>query len=142
PAGPITRRTILSLHPLGNVICTVRVPVRVILAALRNGVARFPATAGAFPQVSGLAFTIDSAAPPDARVTEVRVNGEPLDADRRYVVAIPDYIFQGGDGYTMFPGGEVLVAPEAGNLIVTAMTKYLSAKTEISPIVEGRITVR
>jgi 2',3'-cyclic-nucleotide 2'-phosphodiesterase (5'-nucleotidase family) len=142
PAGPITRRTILSLHPLGNVICTVRVPGSVILDALRNGVARFPATAGAFPQVSGLTFTIDPSAPRDARVADVRVNGERLDPARRYVVAIPDYIFKGGDGYTMFANGEVLVAPEAGNLIVTAMAKYLSAKKEISPVVEGRITVR
>jgi 5'-nucleotidase len=142
PAGPITRRTILSLHPLGNVICTVRVPGSVIVAALRNGVARFPATAGAFPQVSGVTFTIDPAAPRDARVADVRVNGEPLDPARRYVVAIPDYIFKGGDGYTMFADGEVLVAPEAGNLIVTAMAKYLAAKQEISPVVEGRITVR
>jgi 2',3'-cyclic-nucleotide 2'-phosphodiesterase (5'-nucleotidase family) len=114
----------------------------VILAALRNGVARFPATAGAFPQVSGLTFTIDSAATADARVADVRVNGEPLDPTKRYVVAIPDYMFKGGDGYTMFAGGEVLVAPEAGNLIVTAMVKYLSARKEISPVVEGRITVR
>jgi 5'-nucleotidase len=142
PAGPITRRTILSLHPLGNVICTVRVPGSVIVAALRNGVARFPATAGAFPQVSGISFTIDPAAAPDARVTDVRVNGEPLDPNKRYVVAIPDYIFKGGDGYTMFSGGEVLVTPEAGGLIVTAMAKYLSAKKEISPVVEGRIRVR
>src|SRR4029079_18783224 len=109
PAGPITRRTILSLHPLGNVICTVRVPGSVVLAALRNGVARFPAAAGAFPQVSGLTFTIDAAAAPDARVTEVRVKGEPLDPGKRYVVAIPDYLLKGGDGYTMFAGGEVLV---------------------------------
>ena len=142
PAGPITRRTILSLHPLGNVICTVRVPGSVILAALRNGVARFPAAAGAFPQVSGLTFAIDPAAPRDARVVDVQADGEPLDPARRYVVAIPDYIFKGGDGYSMFAAGEVLVAPEAGSLIVSAMAKYLSAKHEISPVVEGRITVR
>jgi 2',3'-cyclic-nucleotide 2'-phosphodiesterase (5'-nucleotidase family) len=118
------------------------VPGSVIVAALRNGVARFPATAGAFPQVSGVTFTIDPAAAPDARVTDVRVNGEPLDPGKRYVVAIPDYILKGGDGYTMFPGGEVLITPEAGSLIVTAIAKYLSAKKEIAPIVEGRIRVR
>jgi 2',3'-cyclic-nucleotide 2'-phosphodiesterase (5'-nucleotidase family) len=142
PAGPITRRTILALHPLGNVICAVRVPGSVILDALRNGVARFPAAAGAFPQVSGVTFTIDPAAALDARVTDVRVNGEPLDPGKRYVVAIPDYIFKGGDAYAMFPAGEVLITPEAGNLIVTAMAKYLSEKKEISPVVEGRIRVR
>jgi 5'-nucleotidase len=142
PAGPITRRMIVSLHPLGNVICTVRVPGRVIADALRNGVSRFPATAGAFPQVSGLAFAIDPAAPPERRVVDVRVNGEPLDLEKRYVLAIPDYIFKGGDGYTMFPGGDVLVAPEAGDLIVTALEKYIAAKKEIAPAVEGRITVK
>jgi 2',3'-cyclic-nucleotide 2'-phosphodiesterase (5'-nucleotidase family) len=92
--------------------------------------------------VSGVTFTFDPAAAPEARVTDVRVNGEPLDPAKRYVVAIPDYLFKGGDGYTMFPGGEVLITPEAGSLIVTAVAKYLSEKKEISPVVEGRIKVR
>jgi len=65
-----------------------------------------------------------------------------LDPGKRYVVAIPDYIFKGGDAYAMFPAGEVLITPEAGNLIVTAIAKYLSEKKEISPVVEGRIRVR
>jgi 2',3'-cyclic-nucleotide 2'-phosphodiesterase (5'-nucleotidase family) len=141
-AGPITRRTIVSLHPLGNVICTVRVPGRVVLAALRNGVSKFPAAAGAFPQVSGLTFAIDPNAPADARVVDVRVNGTPLDPEKRYRVAIPDYIFKGGDGYTMFPGGDVLVAPEAGDLIVSALEKFIATRHEIAPAVEGRITVK
>jgi len=142
PAGPITRRMIISLHPLGNVICTVRVPGRVVLAALVNGVSKFPATAGAFPQVSGLTFTIDSKAPATARVVDVRVNGQPLDLDKRYVVAVPDYIFKGGDGYSMWSDGEVLVAPEAGDLVTAALVKYVTAKKEIAPALEGRITVR
>jgi 5'-nucleotidase len=142
PAGPITGRTITSLHPFDNVICTVRVPGRVVLAALANGVSKFPAAAGGFPQVSGLTFAIASNAPPDARVVDVRVNGEPLDPEKRYLVAIPDYIFKGGDGYSMFPGGEVLVAPEAGGLIATALAKYVIANGEIAPAVEGRISVR
>ncbi|HJZ74212.1 MAG TPA: bifunctional metallophosphatase/5'-nucleotidase [Vicinamibacterales bacterium] len=142
PAGPITGRMITSLHPFDNVICMVRVPGRLVLAALRNGVSRFPAASGAFPQVSGLTFAIDPNAADAARVVAVRVNGEPLDPEKRYVLAIPDYIFKGGDGYSMFPGGEVLVAPEAGGLITAALAKYVIAKKDIAPAVEGRITVR
>jgi 2',3'-cyclic-nucleotide 2'-phosphodiesterase (5'-nucleotidase family) len=72
----------------------------------------------------------------------VRVNGQPLDPARIYTLAIPDFIFKGGDGYTMFPGGQVLVTPEAGNLIVGALEKYVAAKRVIAPQIEGRITVR
>jgi hypothetical protein len=42
----------------------------------------------------------------------------------------------------MFPGGQVLVTPEAGNLIVGALERYVTARREIAPRVEGRISVR
>jgi 5'-nucleotidase len=142
PAGPIARRTIVALHPFGNVICTVAVPGRVVLEALDHGVAAFPAAAGQFPQVSGLTFVIDPAAPAGQRATDVRVAGEPLDPQRTYTVAIPDYLLKGGDGYTMFSGARVLVAPEAGDLIATALERYVAARREIAPRVEGRITVK
>jgi len=142
PAGPITVRMVTSLHPFDNVIGKVRVAGRVVLAALRNGVARFPAAAGAFPQVSGLTFAIDPNAQNDARVVDVRVNGEPLDPEKRYVLAIPDYIFKGGDGYTMFRDGDVLVTPEEGGLLTTALARYVIARKDIAPAVEGRVTVR
>jgi 5'-nucleotidase-like protein len=49
-----------------------------------------------------------------------------------------------GDGvnYAMFPGGDVLVGPEAGNLLAAALAKWVIAKSEIAPAVEGRITAR
>jgi len=142
PAGPITRRTLLALHPFDNVICKVAVRGRVVIDALNTGVAKFPATAGAFPQVSGLAFAIEQRAPAGSRAVDVRVNGQPLEADKIYTLAIPDFLFKGGDGYTMFPGGQVLVTPEAGNLIIGALERYVTARREIAPRVEGRISVR
>jgi 5'-nucleotidase len=142
PAGPITRRTLLALHPFGNVICKIAVPGRVVLAALNHGVATFPAAAGAFPQVSGLRFAIDRSAPEEAKAADVRVDRQPLDLEKIYTLAIPDYMYKGGDGYTMFTGGQVLVTPEAGPLMVGALERYVAARREIAPRVEGRITVR
>ena len=142
PAGPITRRTIVAMQPFDNVVCKVRVPGRALLDALNHGVSKFPAAAGAFPQVSGLTFAIDQRAPEDRRASDVRVGAQPLDLEKRYTVALPDYILKGGDGYTMFAGGEVIVAPEAGTLIATAVEKYVASRHEIAPAVEGRITVR
>jgi len=40
----------------------------------------------------------------------------------------------------MFAGAKMLVAPEAGSLIVTALEKMVSGQ-EIAPRVEGRIVI-
>jgi len=49
-------------NPFGGVICKVAVSGRVILQALNSGVSKLPATAGQFPQVSGLTMRVDLSA--------------------------------------------------------------------------------
>ena len=139
-AGPLARRTLVEMHPFGGVICKVDIPGRVLLRALNSGVSRFPATAGQFPQVSGLTMTVDPAAPGD-KVRDVRVGGQPLNADKSYTVAITDYQLAGGDGYSMFKEGKVLVAPESAELIATALEKYVAKRGEVAPQIEGRIVI-
>jgi hypothetical protein len=58
-----------------------------------------------------------------------------------YTVAIPDFVLKQGDGYTMFTGQPVRVGPEAGNLISAALEEYVTAKSDIAPAIEGRITI-
>ena len=140
-AGPLTRRALLEMLPFGNVICKISLPGRVVLQALNSGLAELPASAGRFPQVSGLTMLVEASAPAGNRVRDVKVNGAPLDPTRTYSVAIPDYLLKGGDGYTMFAGGKVLIGPETGNLMVSALEKYVTAKGEIAPEIEGRVTV-
>jgi 5'-nucleotidase len=141
PAGPITKRVLLSIHPFGNINCKVAVPGRVLLAALDSGVSRLPSPAGRFPQVSGLTMKVNPRAPPGSRVFDVRVHGAPLELDRTYTVALPDYVLKGGDNYAMFANQRVLIGPESGKLIVQAIEEYLADKHEIAPAVEGRINV-
>jgi 2',3'-cyclic-nucleotide 2'-phosphodiesterase (5'-nucleotidase family) len=141
PAGPLTRRTLLTIHPFGNINCKVAVPGRVLLAALNSGVSKLPEAAGQFPQVSGLTMKVNPRAPPGSRVSDVIVKGEPLDMTKIYTVAIPDYVLKGGDNYSMFANQQVLIGPESGKLIVQAVEDYLAAKRQVSPMVEGRIVI-
>jgi 5'-nucleotidase len=142
PAGPLTRRTLIEIHPFDNVICTLALPGRVVLETLNHGVSRLPAADGRFPQVSGLTFVVNPNAPVGDRVRDVRVNGRPLDPNKTYTVAIPDFVLKEGDGYTMFRGQPLRIGPEAGNLISSAIEKYIAARHEVSPSIEGRITIR
>lgn len=140
-AGPITRRTIIEWHPLGNVVCKVSVPGRIVLQALEHGVSKLPATAGQFPQVSGITLRVSANAPAGQRVSDVRIGGRPLDPDKTYTVAIVNYMLTGGDGYDMFRNQTVLVGPEAGDLVVGALEKYLAARKDVAPAIDNRTTI-
>lgn len=139
--GALSRRHLLEMHPFGNVVCKIAIPGQVVLAALNAGVSGLPTASGRFPQVSGLTYRVELSAPNGSRVRDVRVGGTPLEPDRAYTVALPDYILEGGDGYTMFAGAKRIVSPEAGHLIVTALEQYLAARGEVAPAVQGRITI-
>jgi 2',3'-cyclic-nucleotide 2'-phosphodiesterase (5'-nucleotidase family) len=142
PAGPLTRRTLIEMHPFNNVICVLTMSGRRVLEALNHGVSFLPNANGAFPQVSGLTMSVDQKAPVGDRVRDVKVNGQPLDLNKLYTVAIPDFLLKEGDGYTMFAKLPVKVGPEAGDMISNALEKYVTAKKEIVPAVDGRITIR
>jgi len=142
PAGPLTRRTLLSIHPFGNVVCKIAVSGRVLLDALNSGVSKLPSGAGQFPQLSGLTLKVDVRGPPGNRVSDVRVNSEPLDLNRTYTVALPDFVQKGGDNYLMFAGQRVLVDAQSGDLVVTALEKYIAARRDVAPAVEGRIVIQ
>jgi 2',3'-cyclic-nucleotide 2'-phosphodiesterase (5'-nucleotidase family) len=141
PAGPLTRRMLLSIHPFGNVACKIAVSGRVLLEALNHGVSKLPGGAGQFPQLSGVTMKVNTAAPAASRVSDVKVNGLPLDLEKTYTVALPDYLMNGGDGYAMFPGQKVLVDAQSGNLVVLAVEKYIAKKGTVSPSVDGRIVI-
>jgi 5'-nucleotidase len=141
PPGPLLRRDVVAMHPFGGMICKVEVPGSVVLAALNIGVGRLGESVGRFPQVSGVTFNVDPAAPAGNRVRDVLVQGKPLDPKRNYSVAITDYMLKGGDGYSVFTTAKVLVSPEHGNLIITGLENAIRKQGEVAPQVEGRIRI-
>lgn len=141
PAGPLTREMLIAMHPFGNIVTTIEVSGRVLLNALNVGVSKLPASAGQFPQVSGLTMRVNANGPTGDRVRDVMVKGQPLDLDRLYTLALPDYILKGGDEYRMFVGQRVLVSAETGPPLIEVLEKYVAAHSPLSPRVEGRITI-
>ena len=142
PAGPLTKRTLLAMHPFESVVCKIALPGRVVLEALEHGVAKLPATAGQFPQVSGMTMRVDASAPPGKRVRDVMIHGKALDVNGTYTLATLDYVLKGGDGYTMLTGQRVVSGPETGDLIPAALEKAVAAAKAIAPKVDGRIVIQ
>ena len=123
-AGNITQKDILNVYPFGNYLCVVEVTGQQILDALEWGASRVPDENGGFLQVSGLTYEIhsyiDSSCTADAngvftgvtgerRVKNVKVDGEPIDPQKKYTLAGHNYMLLNlGDGFSMWSGAPVL----------------------------------
>jgi 5'-nucleotidase/UDP-sugar diphosphatase len=140
PAGQLTRRDLIQMAPFNNVVCTVAVTGRELLAALNHGVAKLPGVGGQFPQVSGMRFRVRLSEPVGSRVHDLTIGGAPVDLAQTYTLALPDFVLHGGDDYDMFGQARVIVGPEAAPLIVSALEKAVAGKA-ISPEADGRILI-
>ena len=115
--GNLTRSQIMSVAPFFNNVIVKVLPGQCILDALEFGVSRYPSASGGFPQVSGISYNIDSSinstvvtdsqgvfmnVTGQRRVNNVKINGEDLDLNKNYSIAMSDFIGNGGDGYNMF----------------------------------------
>jgi 5'-nucleotidase len=76
-----------------------------------------------------------------AEVSELRLNGKPIDSTKTYRVTVPSFLASGGDSFAVLIGGE---DKKDGPVDVDALTAYLgrvsSAAAPFDPPAGGRIT--
>lgn len=142
--GPLTKRDVLSMLPFNNPIVKIELSGKLLREIVEHSVARSAEDSepGRFPQISGMSFRFDPSKSAGSRVTEINVNGKPLDESRTYTLATSDFLVsRGGDGYTMFSKAKVLLpadkAPKDSEVFEKAIKG--SPNATISPKLEGRI---
>ena len=138
-AGEITYKELLDVNPFTNVISARYVKGSELADALEYSVYAFPDMFGGFLQVSGITFDIDPSVESSVKVDEkqefisiygprrvsnIKINGEPIDYERYYSCASNEYILKnGGYGYNMFKGDMI----DMGRVITDAdsLKEYL-----------------
>jgi 2',3'-cyclic-nucleotide 2'-phosphodiesterase (5'-nucleotidase family) len=141
PAGNVTVETINSILPFVNFILMAEVDGKTLRETLEHSVSDYPAETGGFLQVSGVSFIFSPDAEPGNRITEITVNGKPLDETKVYKVAANDWISGGGDEYSMLPAAFAETLPLAHPEITSltdAVAWYIGTTPEI-PSGTGRI---
>ena len=160
--GDITYGDIMSVWPYGNEFCVLEVTGQQILDALEWGARSLPGENSAFQQISGLSCEIDVSVPSgcaadgnnmmsgiegERRVKNVLVGDEPLDPEKTYTLAGPDYtLLENGDGFTAFDGAVVL--SESMGLDTQLMIDYITnelggviGSEYADPYGQGRIVI-
>ncbi len=138
PLGTITKKDVVTVFPFGNYLVTKKVTGEALLKALELGVSAYPATLGAFLQVSGITFTVDPNQPVGSRISNALVNGVALDPAKEYLLATNDFVVAGGDGYTML--ADFPIENEYGSM-EDLFADYLSDIGEVTLRNQHRINI-
>lgn len=130
PPGVLKVRDMMDCFPFEDPSVVVGVTGQQLLDALENGVSKYPALEGRFPQVSGIHFTFDPKLPPGKRCSDVSVGGRPIELEKEYTLVTRAYMVQGKDGFTSLrlpeDGGTArsIVSEENGMILSTILRQY------------------
>ncbi len=143
--GEITWGEMFSVLPFGNRTVILTLTGAQLQQAFLNGFApacdpNFAGGTGRFPQVSGLrvTFACTGTTPvvtgmwKTATGTDVAIG--PADTVR---FVTNDFMYGGGDGYTVFAQGTNVLQP--GDDLLQVAIDYVAANSPVAPVVEGRI---
>jgi 2',3'-cyclic-nucleotide 2'-phosphodiesterase (5'-nucleotidase family) len=143
--GDITKNDLINVLPFGNTINVIYVKGSTLLEALEASTQTTPDAAGAFPQVSGIEYSVNTTIAYDAkdetypnstyygpktikRVTINSINSKPFDENETYAVITNDFIASGGDTYSVFGASTTNI--DTGILLYEAVVDYITEELD------------
>ncbi|MGI6694772.1 MAG: bifunctional metallophosphatase/5'-nucleotidase [Christensenellales bacterium] len=161
--GDITMNDMKTVFPFDNEICVLEIKGSELLEALEAATCSTPKALGAFPQVAGIQFSIDTTVPyengeqypdstyyapakPGSRIKIKSVGGQPFDLEGLYLIATNDFTAAGGGTYYAFRYPNATSGYKTGVALEDALVNYVT--TVLGGVVgqdyanpQGRITV-
>lgn len=129
PKGNISKSTIYELLPFDNYMTVLNMSSDRLQQFFDH-----IALKGGWPVSKQVQFKLDTL---QNKAVDIKINGERLDSNRNYQVAMPDYIANGGDECSML---KTIPQQNLNILLRDAMLKYLKTHNDtIAPILEKRI---
>ena len=162
-AGDITLGDAMDVLPFINYVCTIKLTGDQLLEALEASTAVTPTTMGAFPQVAGIEYSIDTTkefksdgnypdstfgkpSAPGTRVTIAKVGDRDFVETDTYTIAASDFVCAGGDSYFVFAEVAATTMKQINYLVNECFRNYLGE--ELGGVVpdryakaQGRITI-
>lgn len=133
PAGDVTFGECFSVQPFNNLVVTVNLTGAQLKETLEQQFQGFAGqTSTKFLQVSaGFGYSYDTTKALGERVSNLTLNGVPIDPAASYRVSTNDFLANGGDGFSKLTGGTNRVT--APGFDVDALVAYLGS----GPIAPG-----
>jgi 5'-nucleotidase len=140
-AGDITYGEAFSVQPFANVLTTMDMTGQQILNVLQQQFTGTPLGNGILQISEGLTYTRTSAGgsgPAGDLLSDVELNGVPINPAATYRVTVNNFLAGGGDNYTVFAQGTNRFV---GEIDLEAFRRYVETFTPIDPGPQDRITL-
>jgi len=137
-AGPVTYGEAFAVQPFNNYLVTMTLTGAQIRTLLEQQFANPTPTGRRILQVSaGFTYSYTWSGSGPATITDIRLNGTPIDAAASYRVTVNSFLADGGDGFTVLREGTDRLV---GGLDIDAFVAYLQAHDPVTPPPANRIT--
>ncbi|WP_026423794.1 bifunctional metallophosphatase/5'-nucleotidase [Actinokineospora inagensis] len=134
--GVVTYGEAFAVQPFSNIMQTITLTG----AQLKNTLEQqWQASGTKFLQISSsLHYSWSQSATQGNRVSNITVNGTPVDPAGAYRVSVNNFLAAGGDGFAELKNGTNLAG---GPVDLDAFTAYLTAHPNLAPPASDRVTV-
>ncbi|MEV6490487.1 bifunctional metallophosphatase/5'-nucleotidase [Actinoplanes sp. NPDC051633] len=138
--GAVTYGEAFTVQPFNNLVVTQTFTGAQIKEVLEQQFAGYAgqSTTKILQVSAGFTYTYSASAPLGSRVSNIALNGTPIDPAASYQVTTNDFLANGGDGFTNLSQGTGRVT--APGFDVDALTAYLGAGAPVAPGPANRIT--
>lgn len=128
PAGPVTMKDVWAVFPYGNKVMKIEATGAQLRAALEQGADSAPeGNSAGYPLVAGFDFVYDAGAPAGAKISGlVRADGSEIKDADRVVLAVTNYVVNGGNKVEAFKGARVLAGEGTLDTDFEALEKFLT----------------
>ncbi|HEY0638165.1 MAG TPA: bifunctional metallophosphatase/5'-nucleotidase [Pseudonocardiaceae bacterium] len=133
--GVVTYGEAFTVQPFGNVMTTITLTGAQIKAVLEQQWQ--PTTTRILQPSAGFTYTWSQSAPVGSKISDIELNGTPIDPAASYRVSVNNFLADGGDGFTALRDGTNRVG---GAVDLDAFTDYLEANAPVGPPATNRIT--
>lgn len=135
--GAVSYADVFASQPFRNQLVTISLTGAQIRRMLEQ-----QWTAPSFPRIlqvsKGFSYRWDDAKPVGSKIVpeSVMLNGQPIENDAVYRVTVNNYLYSGGDGFSVLTEGK---DPRVGVYDVDALAGYLKANSPLTPVAPDRI---
>ena len=146
PAGPVTIREASALYIYENKLYTVEMTGAQLKDALEHAASFFPLWP--VPQgqnlrlpgynadsAQGVSYVIDLTQPTGQRIRDLTFHGSPLSAEHKLRVAINNYRYSGGGGYSVYQGLPIVY--QSNEEILELLVDYLKRTKTVPPVADN-----
>lgn len=134
--GSVSYADLFSVQPFGNTLVVKRMTGEQLRRVLEQQFAD-PSRPRILSPSHNFSYRYRASAAPGERVSDMVLDGEPVQPGEAYHVTINSFLAGGGDGFSVFREGTEVAG---GILDIEALEAYLRAHSPVRPPVQTRLT--